>query len=79
MRDPSTLVFAFAGSKMLVTREAELPSLADLDAFSPFLAGPFEVGRISGREVVTVALAPDTAAAGVVKYNWEARWPGPPR
>jgi hypothetical protein len=43
MRDPSTLVFAFAGSKMLVTREAELPSLADLDSYAPFLAGPFDV------------------------------------
>jgi NAD+ diphosphatase len=64
MRDPSTLVFAFAGSKLLVSRASELPSLADLDAFAPFLAGPFEVGRISGREVVTVALAPDTAAGG---------------
>src|SRR5260221_10517152 len=64
MRDPSTLVFAFAGSKMLVSRESELPSLADLDSFAPFLAGPFDVGRIGDREVVTVALAPDIAAEG---------------
>ena len=65
MRDPSTPVFAFAGSKMLLRRKSELPSLADLDAFAPFLAGPFDLGRIGDREVVTVALAPDAVGAGL--------------
>jgi NAD+ diphosphatase len=64
MRDPSALVFAFAGSKMLVTRDSELPSLADLDALAPFLAGPFNAGWIGDREVVTVALTQDAAATG---------------
>jgi NAD+ diphosphatase len=64
MPNPSTLVIAFAGSRMLVTRERELPSLADLDRFAPFLAGPFDLGRIGDRDYVTVALAPDTTAEG---------------
>ena len=64
IRDPSPLAFAFAGSRMLVSRGSELPSLADLDPFAPFLAGPFDIGRIGGRAVVTVALAADAAAEG---------------
>jgi NAD+ diphosphatase len=61
------MVFAFAGSRMLVRSEtpSELPGLSDLEACEPFLAGPFNLGRVGDREVVAVALAPETTCGGL--------------
>jgi NAD+ diphosphatase len=55
-------VFAFAGARMFVRPEnpSDLPTLADLEACGPLLAGPFALGRIGDRDVVTAALAPET-------------------
>ena len=64
---PAAMVFAFAGSRMLVrsVAPAELPSLSDLEACEPFLAGPFNLGRVGDRDGVAVALAPETTCDGM--------------
>ena len=58
----AAVVFAFAGSRMLVRRQTpgELPNFSDLDACGPLVAGPFDLGRLGDREVLAVALAPET-------------------
>ncbi|HEX7264327.1 MAG TPA: NAD(+) diphosphatase [Candidatus Dormibacteraeota bacterium] len=62
-RDPATLVLAFAGPDMLVRRENQdrLPTLSELEACTPIIAGPFDLGRIDGRDVVAVAVAREAA------------------
>jgi NAD+ diphosphatase len=66
-RDPSTLVLAFAGPDLLVRHENQdrLPTLSELEACTPILAGPFDLGRIDDREVVAVAIAAEATCDGL--------------
>ncbi|MDQ6876406.1 MAG: NAD(+) diphosphatase [Candidatus Dormibacteraeota bacterium] len=64
-QNPAALALAFAGSGLLVRRDepTELPSVSDLDACGPMLAGPFAIGRIGDRAVMALAIAPETICA----------------
>jgi NAD+ diphosphatase len=67
IRDPNVCVFAFVGPQMFVRRDnpVELPSLADLEACGPFIAGPFDMGSVGDHEAVAIALAPDATCSGL--------------
>jgi NAD+ diphosphatase len=67
IHDPGTAVLAFAGPRMFVRGDnpVELADLADLEACGPFIAGPFDMGRIGERDAVAVATAPDATCAGL--------------
>ena len=67
IHDPEVRVLAFAGTRMFVRSDdpVELPSLADLHACGPFIAGPFDMGRVGGRDALAVALTPDAACSGL--------------
>ena len=65
--DLAAAAFAFAGSRMFVRRtsEVEIPSVAELGACGPVLAGPFALGRIGELTAVAVALRPEVTCAGL--------------
>jgi NAD+ diphosphatase len=52
---------------MLVRRENpdRLPTLSELEACGPIVTGPFELGRLDDREVVTAAVAAETTCTGL--------------
>jgi NAD+ diphosphatase len=60
--EPDALVFAFAGGRMLVGPDLDVPALIDLDG-APATAGPIPLGRLAGRSCYAVALE-EGAAAG---------------
>ena len=63
--DPTALVFAFDGPRMLVRRSPQVgvPAQSEIEACAKVVAGPFDLGRIGDQNALAVSVSVGTEVA----------------
>ncbi len=64
--EADALAFAFAGGRMLVRPDLQVPNFAALDGVSRLAAGPILLGRLGGRPCYAVALSEGDPPDGLI-------------